>query len=202
MDEGPSQSNGFAAIEDEVTALRKERDELVITIDEMRRCIAEYDRSLQHLIDEKSQSQPQVNVSVADLISERDQAVEEVATIEKAFGDLHRRFEKSKQVIESFKQNEEALKHSIEEYKSLLQRQENKYLALKKLAEDKLLKATQDAEAQRQEFESSATRLQAALRIAELQTKSLETQLAQKTRENVELTKICDELLSKYGGLS
>lgn len=37
-------------------------------------------------------------------------------------------------------QNEEALKKSIDEYKNLLQRQERKYLALKKHAEDQLLK--------------------------------------------------------------
>lgn len=36
MDEEPSQSNGVAVTQDEVTALRKERDELVTTIDEMR----------------------------------------------------------------------------------------------------------------------------------------------------------------------
>ncbi|TGZ75211.1 hypothetical protein CRM22_000510 [Opisthorchis felineus] len=184
--------------ESEVMALRKERDELVKTIDEMQRCIAEYDRSLQHMIAEKSQGQAQVNVSVADLISERDQAVEEVATIEKAFGDLHRRFEKSKQVIEGFKQNEEALKRSIEEYKNLLQRQETKYLALKKHAEEKLLKVTQDTEAAKQEAESNATRLQASLRMMEVQVKGLEAQLEQKKRENAELTKICEELLSKY----
>ncbi|CAL8070216.1 unnamed protein product [Calicophoron daubneyi] len=192
-------ANGHSSPEAEIAALKKERDELRTTVDEMRRCIAEYDRSLQHLVEEKSQNQVQVNVSVADLITERDQAVEEVATIEKAFGDLHRRFEKSKQIIEGYKQNEETLKKSIEEYKQLLQRQETKYLALKKLAEEKLLKATQDTENAKQEFESQAARLQAALRLAELQTKSLESQLEQKTRENEELTKICDELLSKYG---
>ncbi|KAA3675491.1 uncharacterized protein DEA37_0012669, partial [Paragonimus westermani] len=188
---------------DEVSALRQERDELMKTIDEMRRCISEYDRSLQHVIEEKSQGQAQVNVSVADLIAERDQAVEEVATIEKAFGDLHRRFEKSKQVIESFKQNEESLKRSIEEYKNLLQRQENKYLALKKHAEEKLLKppifrahligaviqqptlcvhsrVSQDTEMAKQEAESNTARLQAALRMLELQNKGLEAQLEQK----------------------
>ncbi|KAH8871599.1 Transforming acidic coiled-coil-containing protein 1 [Schistosoma japonicum] len=124
----------------ELIALRKERDQLLTTIEEMKHCITEYDRSLQHMVEEKALSQKEVNVPVADLIKERDEAVEELATIEKAFGDLHRRFEKSKQIIEGFKQNEEALKKSIDEYKSLLQRQERKYLALKKHAEDQLLK--------------------------------------------------------------
>ncbi|CAH8857032.1 unnamed protein product [Trichobilharzia szidati] len=186
----------------ELIALRKERDQLLKTIEEMKNCITEYDRSLQHMVEEKAHSQTHVNVSVADLIKERDEAVEELATIEKAFGDLHRRFEKSKQIIEGFKQNEEALKHSIEEYKNLLQRQERKYLALKKHAEEQLLKVNQDTETVKQEFETNQTRLQASLRIAELQVKSLESQLQQKTRENEELTKICDELLSKYGGLT
>ncbi|CAH8546703.1 unnamed protein product [Heterobilharzia americana] len=186
----------------ELTALRNERDQLLLTIEEMKHCITEYDRSLQHMIEEKAISQNQMNVPVSDLIKERDEAVEELATIEKAFGDLHRRFEKSKQIIEGFKQNEDALKRSIEEYKSLLQRQERKYLALKKHAEDQLLKVNQDTEALKHEFETNQTRLQASLRIAELQVKSLESQLQQKTRENEELTKICDELLSKYGGLT
>ncbi|CAH8572236.1 unnamed protein product [Heterobilharzia americana] len=117
----------------ELTALRNERDQLLLTIEEMKHCITEYDRSLQHMIEEKAISQNQMNVPVSDLIKERDEAVEELATIEKAFGDLHRRFEKSKQIIEGFKQNEDALKRSIEEYKSLLQRQERKYLALKSM---------------------------------------------------------------------
>lgn len=186
--------------ENEVLSLRKERDGLVRTIEEMKRCIAEYDRSLQHLVEEKSRGDAQLNVSMADLMAERDQAVEEVATIEKAFGDLHRRFEKSKQIIDGFKQNEESLKRSIAEYKSLLQRQESKYMALKQHAEDKLLKVTQETDAARQEAETNAARLQASLRMLELQNRGLEAQLEQKKRENAELTKICEELLSKYSG--
>ncbi|VDO89485.1 unnamed protein product [Schistosoma mattheei] len=88
----------------ELITLRKERDQLLTTIEEMKHCITEYDRSLQHMVEEKAHSQREVNIPVADLIKERDEAVEELATIEKAFGDLHRRFEKSKQIIEGFKQ--------------------------------------------------------------------------------------------------
>ncbi|CAH8517052.1 unnamed protein product [Schistosoma turkestanicum] len=186
----------------ELIALRKERDQLLTTIEEMKHCITEYDRSLQHMVEEKAYREREVNVPVADVVKERDEALEELATIEKAFGDLHRRFEKSKQVIEGFKQNEEALKKSIDEHKSLLQLQERKYLALKKHAEEQLLKVNQDTERIKQEYETNLTRLQASLRISELQVKSLESQIERKTRENEELTKICDELLSKYGGLT
>ena len=68
-----------------------------------RRCIAEYERSLRQLAEEKARTEKSAKESVIDIISERDQAIEEISTIEKAFGDLHRRFEKSKQIIEGFK---------------------------------------------------------------------------------------------------
>lgn len=68
-----------------------------------RRCIAEYERSLRQLAEEKARAEELAKESVIDIIAERDQAIEEISTIEKAFGDLHRRFEKSKQIIEGFK---------------------------------------------------------------------------------------------------
>lgn len=56
------------------------------------------------MADEKTRSAETAKESVMDIISERDQAVEEISTIEKAFGDLHGRFEKSKEIIDKFKQ--------------------------------------------------------------------------------------------------
>ncbi|KAK4470542.1 hypothetical protein MN116_006086 [Schistosoma mekongi] len=55
----------------ELIALRKERDQLLTTIEEMKHCITEYDRSLQHMVEEKALSQREVNVPVAGLIKER-----------------------------------------------------------------------------------------------------------------------------------
>ena len=58
---------------------------------------------MRQLAEEKDRAEKSAKESVIDIISERDQAIEEISTIEKAFGDLHRRFEKSKQIIEGFK---------------------------------------------------------------------------------------------------
>ncbi|NXF03311.1 TACC3 protein, partial [Smithornis capensis] len=49
----------------------------------------------------------------------------------------------------------------------------------------------------RSKAESEATALQAILRKEQMRNQSLERSLEQKTKENDELTKICDDLISK-----
>ena len=41
--------------------------------------------------------------SLTDVIRERDQALEDIRSVEAAFADLHRRYEKTKQTVEGFK---------------------------------------------------------------------------------------------------
>lgn len=185
--------------DEELSPLRTERDQLLVTVADMQKCIAEYERSLKQFAEEKSQAEDNAKTSVIAIIAERDQVVEEIATIQKAFGDLHRRVEKSKEIIESLRKNEEVLKKSAEEYQAQLRRQDEKYQGLKTLAETKLIKIAEETEVLKRTSEGEMTRLQAALKRSELQIKSLESQLQQKVRENTELTKICDELLGKYG---
>ncbi|KAM3181108.1 hypothetical protein ACTXT7_014994, partial [Hymenolepis weldensis] len=148
------------------------------------RCIAEYERSLRQLAEEKARAEELAKESVIDIIAERDQAIEEISTIEKAFGDLHRRFEKSKQIIEGFKTNEEALKKTAQEYQDQLKRQEQKYQALKVHAEQQLTEVAEETERAKRANEDEVTRLRAAIRRSELRIHSLESQLQQKARSD------------------
>ncbi|KAL5967900.1 Transforming acidic coiled-coil-containing protein 2 [Taenia solium] len=183
------------SIDEELASLRADKEHLTTIVADMQRCIAEYERSLRQLAEEKTRAEESAKESVIDIISERDQAVEEISTIEKAFGDLHRRFEKSKQIIEGFKANEEALKRAAQEYQDQLKRQEQRYQALKVHAEQQLTKIAEETERAKRANEDEVTRLRAAIKRSELRIHSLESQLEQKVRENTELTKICDELL-------
>ncbi|VUZ45886.1 unnamed protein product [Hymenolepis diminuta] len=185
--------------DEELVNLRADKEHLTTVVADMQRCIAEYERSLRQLAEEKARAEELAKESVIDIIAERDQAIEEISTIEKAFGDLHRRFEKSKQIIEGFKTNEEALKKTAQEYQDQLKRQEQKYQALKVHAEQQLTKVAEETERAKRANEDEVTRLRAAIRRSELRIHSLESQLQQKIQENTELTKICDELLNKYG---
>ena len=97
------------------------------------------------------------------MISEKNQAVDDLQNVESAFADVHRKYERTKQVrkilskywsriiesdwlqvVEGFKKNEEQLKAYIEEYKGKLSRQDQKYQLLKEHAEEKLEEANKE----------------------------------------------------------
>ena len=60
-------------------------------------------------------------------------------------------------------------------------------------------RANQRLESVRKSRESELAKLQAMLRKAEMKVTSLERVVDQKTKENQELTKICDELIANVG---
>ncbi|VDL57348.1 unnamed protein product [Hymenolepis diminuta] len=182
--------------DEELVNLRADKEHLTTVVADMQRCIAEYERSLRQLAEEKARAEELAKESVIDIIAERDQAIEEISTIEKAFGDLHRRFEKSKQIIEGFKTNEEALKKTAQEYQDQLKRQEQKYQALKVHAEQQLTKVAEETERAKRANEDEVTRLRAAIRRSELRIHSLESQLQQKARSELKINIFFRECIS------
>ena len=81
---------------------------------------------------------------VANAISEKAQAVDDLHNVEAAFADVHRKYERTKQVVEGFKKNEEQLKKCVEDYKDKLKKQDQKYNMLKAHAEEKLEEANRE----------------------------------------------------------
>lgn len=119
--------------------------------------------------------------------------------VEAAFADVHRKYERTKSVVESFKENEETLKHIIEEHQIKSKKQEEKYERLKAHAEDTLERANREIENMSKSQDSEIARLTAMLKKAEMKAVSLERTVEQKNKENEELTAICDELIAKVG---
>ena len=78
---------------------------------------------------------------VQRMVAEKEQAVEDLQNVEAAFADVHRKYERTKQVVEGFKKNEEQLKAYVEEFRSKLSKQDQKYQMLKDHAEEKLEEA-------------------------------------------------------------
>ena len=118
---------------------------------------------------------------------------------EAAFADVHRKYERTKSVVEGFRQNEEELKRYIEEYQIKAKKQEEKYDRLKSHAEDTLDRANREIENLSKSQDAEIARLTAMLKKAEMKAVSLERTVDQKNKENEELTAICDELIAKVG---
>lgn len=187
----------------ELSTEKLQSDEKVLRLqkshEDMKGVITEYESTIQKLIVEQESNKKESKGSLAELVKERDQALEDLQSVETAFSDLHRRYEKTKSVVEAAKKNEDILKKCVADYQSKLKAMEDKFQVLKKQAEDKLNEANEEIAKVKRNNESEMVRLQAAVRKAEMQAQSLEQTVEQKTKENRELTAICDELIAKVG---
>ncbi|XP_072042455.1 uncharacterized protein [Amphiura filiformis] len=167
--------------------------------EELRGLVTEYEKAMQEMMGDMNKVKDSQDSRVTDIQKEKDQALEDLASVEGAFSDLHRRYEKIKQVVESLKKNELILKDCVNDYKTKLTKQEQKYHTLKTHAEGKIEKANSEIDKVKSSYEAEITGLQAAVKRGQMEISSLEKQIEQKTRDNAELTKICDELIAKMG---
>jgi len=184
---------------DEVEELKEQLKVKMDSENQMREVVAEYERTISELISDKEKEKSEMEVDVSKMIAEKNQAVEDLQNVEAAFADVHRKYERTKQVVEGFKNNEEQLKAYIEEYKNKLSRQDQKYQLLKEHAEEKLEEANKEIDNISRSQEAEVAKLTALLQKSEMKAKSLELTVEQKAKENEELTAICDELIAKVG---
>ncbi len=167
--------------------------------EQMKQVLQEYEKTISELIAEKEKEKRRFEEDRSSLVAERDQAVVDLQNVESAFADVHRKYERTKQVVEGFKHNEETLKRCVEDYEERLHKQNHKYELLKAHAEETLERANKEIETVARSQDSEVARLTALLKKTEMKSTSLERTVEQKARENEELTAICDELIAKVG---
>lgn len=186
--------------EDRENKLNKKVAEKAQAQKQMSIIMEEYEKTISRLVAEKEQERQAHELQKSALLKDRDAAMGHLANIEIAFSDLHKKYERSKVVIEGFKKNEEVLRASLAEYEATIHKQEQKYDMLKSHAMAQLESANQELDSVRRSQQAETAKLKAMLKKAEVKTSSLEEMLEQKVKENQELASICDELISKVGG--
>ncbi|XP_038163003.1 uncharacterized protein tacc2 isoform X4 [Cyprinodon tularosa] len=188
--------------EKEVLEWQRKYEESRQEVVEMRRIVAEYEKTIAQMIGMPEDDQKEKSLShhtIQQLIIEKDQALADLNSVEKSLADLFRRYEKMKDVLEGFRKNEEVLKKCAQEYLSRVRKEEQRYQALKIHAEEKLDKANSEIAQVRSKAKQEQAAHQASLRKEQMKVDSLERTLEQKNKEIEELTKICDELIAKMG---
>jgi hypothetical protein len=73
---------------------------------------------MSELILEKEAERTNFESDLRLLKAGRDQASEDLGSVEAAFADVHSKYERTKEAVESFKQNEETLKKYADDYMS------------------------------------------------------------------------------------
>ena len=168
----------------ELDKLRRELKVKRDSEDQMRQVLKEYEKTISDLISEKENEKKRMELDIQGAISEKNQAIEDLHNVEAAFSDVHRKYERTKQVVEGFKKNEEQLKQFVEEYKDKLRMSDQKYNMLKTHAEEKLEEANSEIEKIAKVQDAEKAKLNALVQKSEMKVRNLERTVAQKTKEN------------------
>ncbi|XP_032843293.2 transforming acidic coiled-coil-containing protein 3 isoform X2 [Tyto alba] len=176
---------------------KRKYDKLHMEYKEMGKIVAEFEGTITQMMEDAQKQKELSKKEMQRMIEEKQQIASDLNSMEKSFSELFKRFEKQKEVLEGYRKNEEALKKCAEEYLARIKKEEQRYRALKAHAEEKLHQANEEIAQVRSKAKSETAALQASLRKEQMRIQSLERSLEQKTKENDELTKICDDLILK-----
>ncbi|XP_048237426.1 transforming acidic coiled-coil-containing protein 3-like isoform X2 [Haliotis rufescens] len=175
-------------------------EQLEVKNKQMRQVVVEYESFINELVNEKEKNSSESKESKNKLKSERNQAIEDLQSVEKSFADLHRRYEKVKSVLEDYRKNEDTLKKTNKSLIAKMQQQDEAMNKLKTQAETKLKQAHEEREKEKSSSNVENIKLQAVLKKSLLHSQGLEKSLEQKGKEIAELTDLCDTLIAKVGG--
>ncbi|XP_072341933.1 transforming acidic coiled-coil-containing protein 1 isoform X9 [Scyliorhinus torazame] len=189
----------IVAKEIEVNEWKQKYEDSRQEVIEMRKIVAEYEKTIAQMIEDEQKNKMASQTSIQQLITEKDQALADLNSVERSLSDLFRRYENMKGVLEGFKKNEEVLKKCAQDYLARVKQEEQRYQALKLHAEEKLDKANEEIAQVRAKANAEGAALQASLRKEQMKVDSMERTIQQKNQEIEELTKICDELIAKLG---
>ncbi|XP_052592187.1 transforming acidic coiled-coil-containing protein 3 isoform X2 [Peromyscus californicus insignis] len=185
------------ATQQENLELRSKYEDLNTKYLEMGKIVDGFEKIVYKSMEDAEKQKELSEDNIKKVLKERDQLTADLNSMEKSFSDLFKRFEKQKEVIEGYRKNEESLKKCVEEYIVKVEKEGQRYQALKAHAEEKLKQANEEIAQVRSKAQGETLAFQASLRKAQMQIHSLEKTVEQKTKENDELTRICDDLISK-----
>ncbi|XP_067885768.1 transforming acidic coiled-coil-containing protein 3 [Heterodontus francisci] len=176
---------------------KQKYEESLVQCAEMKKIVNEYSEVTFQMMEESGKKSELAKAELAKVTEEKLQALKELNSVEKSFSELFKRFEKQKEALEGYKKNEESLKKCAQDYLARIKKEEQRYQALKVHAEEKLNQANEEIAQVRNKYKAEIAALQAHLRKEQMKANSMERSVEEKTKENVELSKICDELISK-----
>jgi len=165
----------------------------------MLKVVNEYEKTISEVISDRERERVCHEIAQDKLKQERNQTMDDLQSAERAFNDAHRKYERTKEIIGEFKRNEDLLKEQVKNISEKLKKSEDRFELLKSHAEEKLNAANQALEEIQRSKSGEISKLQIMLRKAEMKVSTLERTVEQKSRENKELTEICDDLISKVG---
>ncbi|EDV94832.1 GH17506 [Drosophila grimshawi] len=161
--------------------------------------IEAYEKAIAELIHDKEQLVQNHERQMLEVQTDRDSNYTHLMSLETTFSDLHVKYEKSKEMTSHLKQIEENLLEEKKKVMDKLRQQEQRYEQMKSHAMQQMEIANKKLVTLTKEHTDEVKKLKALLKKEEVSRISTAEQLQQKSRENADLLKICEELIYDKG---
>lgn len=126
-------------------------------------------------------------------------AQNDLQDVKRALQDISSRYTRTRASIMEMQEAEDKYKVEVCNLQEKLKKDLGRYDVLKNDANEKLAIANGKLEESKKSGEAQIMKLRMRLKKEEMRVKSLENDVEKKTRENEELTEICDQLISRVG---
>lgn len=177
--------------------LLQQINDKIMSNKQMSIVMEEYEKTISALIGDQHKEMILSRETINKITAERDEALKHLTSMESTFNDLLAKYEKCKSIIYEYKDREKIYEQKIDEYKESIKNYDVVYGNLKQITSDSLAKANETLDSIKKNHNVEVTKLNATIKKYEITVASLQESLTQKTRDNEELTKICDELINK-----
>ncbi|XP_049877467.1 uncharacterized protein LOC126374791 [Pectinophora gossypiella] len=182
---------------DRENKLIQQVNDKIMSNKQMSIVMEEYEKTISSLIGEQQQEKLQYQAVEERLTSERDQALNHLASMESSFNDLLAKYEKCKSIILEAKDREKVFEQKIIEYENGMKKYEKLYNDLKHVTSEALNKANETLDTTKKNYNMDIMKQNAIIKKHEITIASLQESLTQKSRDNEELTRICDQLINE-----
>ncbi|KAF9823866.1 hypothetical protein SFRURICE_013403 [Spodoptera frugiperda] len=177
--------------------LLQQINDKIISNKQMSIVMEEYEKTISSLIEEQQREKVQNHETLEKVTSERDQALNHLSNMESSFNDLLTKYEKCKSVILETKEREKVYEQKMSEYQAAVKKYEELYGNLKQVTSEALIKANETLDNLKKNYNIEVTKLNATVKKHEITIASLQESLVQKTRDNEELMRLYDQLISE-----
>merc|ERR1711981_695107 len=103
------------SIDHEVNALKRQLREIDDGNNDMMKVLQEYEKTISEMYADRERERICQEVEKEKLTRGRGQTLEDLMSAERAFNDVHRKYERTKEIISGFKKNEDDLKGLVSE---------------------------------------------------------------------------------------
>ncbi|XP_049704458.2 uncharacterized protein LOC126056236 [Helicoverpa armigera] len=177
--------------------LQQQINDKTMSNKQMSIVMEEYEKTISSLIEEQQREKILNQETLEKVTSDRDQALNHLSNMESSFNDLLTKYEKCKSVILETKDREKMYEQKMSEYQAAVKKYEELYGNLKQVTSDALSKANETLENLKKNYNIEVTKLNATVKKHEITIASLQESLVQKTRDNDELMRLYDQLISE-----